>query len=455
MPHPASVRRDEDDEPEEDEEEDDDDEDGGRKPPPRRRTRAPPRRSRSRQRPPPVRRWQASKGDEEEDEDDEAPTTPRGSPASGRKPTYWRARDSLFFEPLVALAIIVVLLVSLFAYTQNWPPVYVVESDSMQHGSADQIGLINTGDLVLAQKVSLSGITPYVTGLQTGYSTYGEYGDVILYMPNGQGSTPIIHRAILYLQWDPLLGTYNATDLSGLPCGTPATAVYSYITPGGVTNCATTGLTGTLNLYRIGWDSVNISLSLDPASLGTQSGFVTMGDNNPYPDQSPQARLSTLAEPGWIIGVARGMIPWFGAVKLLLQGQASEVPPQSWQFLGLTIVGAILVAFGIHYAFRTEGIETPLRREEEREARAEAESEAASASTESGPRGWLSGLRRRRSEDEGEEEPAEETVRRRRTRPPPSHTPAQRGRPVPHVRRGEKPAKHAKPAKGDDSDDEL
>ncbi|MGA3022372.1 MAG: S26 family signal peptidase [Thermoplasmata archaeon] len=444
MPRSASVRRDEDDEPEDDEEED---EEEGEEPPRRRRTRAPPRRSQRYRRPPPVRRWRESERDEEEEEEEEA-STPRGLPPSRKRPVYWRARDSLFFEPLVAVAIIVVLLVALFAYTQNWPPVYVVESNSMQHGSTDHIGLINTGDLVLAQKVPLSGITPYVTGLQTGYSTYGEYGDVILYWPNGQGSTPIIHRAILYLQWDPSGYYYNATDLSGLPCGTQSNPVYSYIPENGPPNCNTTGLaiTGTLDLYRIGWESVNVSLPLSSASLGQQSGFLTMGDNNPWPDQSPQAGLSTLAEPGWIIGVARGMIPWFGAVKLLLQGQAGDVPPQSWQFLGLTIVGIILVAFGIHYAFRTEGIETPLRREEEEEARSEAESASAE---ESGPRRWLSRLRRRHPEDEEEEEPEEEAPQRRRTRPPPSHTPSRRGRPQPHVRRAEKPRKKRR------SDDEL
>jgi signal peptidase len=454
MPHPASVRRDDDDEPEEDEAEEDEEDDleEGREPPRRRRPRPSPKRGASRRRPPPVRRWRASEDDEEEDEEGERPTAARGLPRSGKKPTYWRARDSLFFEPLVALAIIVLILVALFAYTQNWPPVYVVESKSMQHGSADQLGLINTGDLVLAQKVPLSGITPYVTGAQTGYSTYGEAGDVILYMPNGQGSTPIIHRAILYLQWDPVSASYNATDLTGLPCGNPATAVWSYVPPHGLASCATTGLTGTLDLYGVGWDAVNISLPLSAASLGEHSGFVTMGDNNAFPDQAPQAALSTLAEPGWIIGVARGMIPWFGAVKLLLQGDAGLVPPQSWEFMGLTIIGAILVAFGIHYAFRTEGIETPLRREEEREARAESEAETAAASEESGPRGWLTHLRRRRPEDEPEEE---ETARRRRTRPPPSHSPVRRGRPVPHVRRAEKPTKHAKTGKKDESDDEL
>jgi signal peptidase I len=430
-----------DDDPEEDETDEEEP-----SPPPRRRPR-PATRSRPRPRPPPVRRWrgpEAQEEDVEEEEEDEAV----GRRPPGKRPVYWRARDSLFFEPLVALAIIVVLLVSLFAYTQNWPPVYVVESDSMQHGPNDQLGLINTGDLVLAQKVSLSQITPYVTGLRSGYSTYGEYGDVILYWPNGGGTTPIIHRAIAYLEWNPL-GYYNATDLAGLPCGSAPNPVYSYTPPGpgGSPNCDTTHLTGTLTFYDIGWQSLNFSVDLSAPALGQHSGFLTLGDANDLPDQAGAGvpAISSLVEPGWVIGVARGMIPWFGALKLLLGGQAGEVPSQSWTFMGLTIVGVILIAFGIHYALQREGIETPLRREEEEAARADAEAAAAAE----GPprRHWYSVLRRRRSEDDEDEEA--EPPRHGRHRPPTSSPPSRRGRPTPHVRRPTKPAKKT------ESDDEL
>jgi signal peptidase len=452
MPRGASVRPDDDDDEPEENEEEIDDEEEEEEPRPRRRGRSPPKRTYRHPRQPPVRRWRASEHDEEEAEEDEEEGAPaaRRLPPSGKKPVYWRARDSLFFEPLVALAIIVVLLVSLFAYTQNWPPVYVVESPSMQHGTSDQLGLINTGDMVLAQKVSLSAITSYETGSQTGYSTYGEYGDVILYSPDGQGgSTPIIHRAILYLEWNPSGHSYNATELAGLPCGNASTEAWAYIPPHQPATCdTTTGLTGTLQLYHVGWRSVNISIPLTASVLGAHSGYLTMGDNNTVTDQLNPPPISSLVEPGWIIGVARGMIPWFGAVKLLLEGNAGSVPPQSWEFMGLTIVAVILIAFGIHYAFRREGIETPLRKEEEEKAREEAEARAEAAPAESAPRGWLTRLRRRRSEDE-EEEPAEEKRRTRRTRPPPSHAPAGRGRPAPHVRRGEKPPKKR------DSDDEL
>lgn len=448
MSHSPSARayHNEYDEEEDEEPEDEEDEE---EPAPRRRPKSPPRRARRRVHPPPVRRWRASEEDEEEDEEEET-TARRPPPPGGKKPIYWRARDSLFFEPLVALAIIVVILVSLFAYTQNWPPMYVVESNSMQHGSTDQLGLINAGDLVLAQKIPVGQITPYVTGLANGYSTYGEYGDVILYWPNGQAGTPIIHRVILYLAWDPA-GFYNATDLNGLPCGTSPNASFAYFPTSSATpSCATTHLDGILDLYHVGWNSLTVSIDLSPSvapgTLGDHSGFVTMGDNNSRPDQEGPPTISSLVEPGWIIGVARGMIPWFGSIKLLLDGDAGLVPTQSWELMGLTIVGVILAAFGIHYALRTEGIETPLRRSEEEEARAEAEAEPA----EPARRRWFSRLRRRRS-DEDEETKDESEVARRRTRPPPSRSPSHRGRPVPRVRRAEKTKK--RPPRGES--DEL
>jgi signal peptidase I len=449
MARPARFRPDDDEEPDEDEsdldEEEEREEEEDERPRSRRHARRPPPRGRRHARRAPVRPWRPSATDEAEEEDEEGSVAPIDSRYSGKKPIYWRARDSLFFEPLVALAIVVVLLVSLFAYTQNWPPIYVVESNSMQHGAGDQLGLINAGDLVLAQKASLSSIVPYVVGLQTGYSTYGEYGDVLLYWPNGQGTTPVVHRAILYLQWDPK-GFYNATDLRGLPCGTAPNAVYATgIAPGPIQSCNTTRLTGELDLFHVGWNSQNVTVNFGAPALGRHSGFLTMGDNNSLPDQSGTGTpaISELVEPAWVIGVARGMVPWFGAVKLLFQGQANVVPAQSWEYMGLTVVGLILVAFGVHYALRTEGIETPLRREEEEEAR-----EAAGADT--APSWFRRFVSSRRHGDTDEEEDYEaESPHRRRTRPPPAREHSRRGRPVPRVRRS------AHPKKKHGSDDEL
>jgi signal peptidase I len=426
----------------------DDDEDEAPKP---RSTRRPRPRGRPAPTRGPVRRWRPA---EDSDEEEEPPRKP---------PVYWRARDSLYFEPLVALAIVIVLVAGMYAYTQNWPPVYVIESDSMQHGPNDVLGVINTGDLVLAQKTSFGSIVDYIEGLRTGFSTYGEYGDVLLYHPNGGGSTPIIHRAIVYLEYNPN-GSYDVPELAGLPCGNASNAVYS--TPGtdssAGANCGTTDLTGTLDLYRIGWNPVNVSISFASPGLGDHSGFLTMGDNNIVctgsnclgaPDQVQG--FSTLVEPGWIIGVARGMIPWFGALKLALEGNAGEVPAQSWQFLGLTVAGAILLAFGIHYALRAEGIEDPRRKAEEERDREEAEDDEDEEDDERPRRSrFLGALRPWRVADDEEDDEAPPPRRSRRVKPKPTPPPSRRGRPRPRVRRSEK-TKAAVRRPHDEEDEDL
>ncbi len=446
-----------------DDDEDDDvdlDEEEEEEAPPRRtprRTR-PSRDREGRGRPAPLRRWKRSDADEGAEE----PSPDRlSADGGGRRPIYWRARDSLWFEPLVALAVIVVLLVALFAYTQNWPPVYVVESNSMQHGSHDIVGLINTGDLVLAQRIPTGQITPYFPGIETGYSTYGEYGDVLLYHPNGGGSTPIIHRAIILLVWNASTSSYSAPSLSGLPCDGMPGPGEAYATPG-TTNpdgCNVDRITGTLDLFHVGWRSSTLSIDVSAESdsvpfLGEHTGFLTLGDNNTSPvgcsinctADPDQPGTSQLVASSWILGVARGMLPWFGAFKLLLTGSASEVPLESWEYIGITLAGVILAALGLHYLLRAEGVETELRRQEE-EAEAEEEEDEEVAERHRRRR-WLESLRPWKRADEAEEEEPDEPPSRRRARSAATRTEGRRGRPRPHVRRDAKSRRR-------EDDDEL
>ncbi len=397
-----------------------------------------------------------------------------------KRPVFFRARDSIFFEPLVALAIVVVLIVGSYAYAQNWPPVYVVDSNSMQHGPNDVLGLLNTGDIIFVQKTPTTSITTYVDALHSGsaaagLSTYGELGDVIVYEPYGNAqATPIIHRAILYLVYDSASGSFSAPSLAGLPCGTADHAVYSYGPPSAPNACQYAGLTQTLNLYHIGWKSVNLSIDLSSPGLGRASGFLTMGDDNcantpnlkcdscpptdciGNPDQ--QAGLSPLVEPGWVIGVARGMIPWLGALKLLLSGTSAEVPVQSWEYLGLTIIGIVGAGAAIHLAVGQWRRRSPANRRV-REPAADGGEEEASVSRgarrssrpepddEDDEALEVAGEERTRDPD-GEQDretgsdrvSADATERRRGRAPPVRGTKAaplggRRGRPVPKVRR--------------------
>ncbi len=402
---------------------------------------SPARRSRGRGRSG-VREWSPEASDEE-DEDEGSGL--RRLVHRRKEPVYFRARDSVYFEPLVALAVIVVLLVSLFAFTGNWPPMYVVESDSMQHGYVDRVGLINTGDLVLAQKTASTNIQPYVVGMQTGYTTYGEYGDVILYLPNGLADgTPIIHRALLYLEANPN-GSFNAPELSGLACGYGASADFTTSNPGG---CGTQDLSGILTLHHLGWRSVNVQIDL--AVVGDASGYVTMGDNNFNSTNSSwglpdEPSLTNLVQPSWIVGVARGMIPWFGSLKLLLEGNAQMVPPQSWELMGVTVVGLVLAAMLFHFLLRAEGVE------DERRKRAEAEEPDDEEDEERPDGSWFRSFGHRGSGNDEDEEDAEEAPRR--SRPSRASPGSGRGRPRPIVGRRPPPRRGRPRRRAPDEDD--
>jgi signal peptidase len=420
----------------------------------RRRSRRQRRRSARRS----IRPWSISDLDDEEvdlDEvEEEVRKTDEGLWAFLHRPVFYRARDSWYFEPLVALAIIVVLLSSLFAYTSNWPPVYVVESQSMQHGAADTVGLINAGDLVLIQKVAPSEIVTYVVGAQTGFRTYGEFGDVILYYPFGDTArTPVIHRAILYLVWNASAGGFDVPSLAGLPCGTAPNAVYSV--SGTANGCGWTALLTTITLYGVGWQNATVSIPL--GGLGHYAGFITMGDNNTIPGTPPQGKIdqvwgiSGLVAGSSVVGVARGMLPWVGAFKLLIEANARNVPPQSWEFLALTISALVLAGFGLHYLFRVEGIEDPRRLAEEKAKAADEADEDEEDESEEGPpeewhgrpkgsrwRGLRAWLEADDEEPEEEPSPPKTSLRSRRhhrraTRPAPSSR--ARGRPRPAVRK--------------------
>ena len=252
----------------------------------------------------------------------------------------------------VAFGVLAALIASGIAYLGNWPPDYAVESNSMQHGPGDHLGFLNAGDIVFARKVQTSSIVTYVAGTQSGYSTYGEAGDVLVYYPDGQPSaTPIIHRAILFFVWTGT-GGYNATDLGGLPCSNDSASASYYITQGSglMNHCAASylGNNETLRLYHFGGRTSPLEINMSSPALGNHSGFLTLGDNNSEVDQAPTTgaapAISSLVEPGWILGVARGLIPWFGALQLAAFGDAGDVSNASWAALQTCAVTGVLLA---------------------------------------------------------------------------------------------------------------
>lgn len=183
----------------------------------------------------------------------------------------------------------------IYAYTGGvFPPLVVVVSNSMLHEGANvgQLGTISPGDIVLVK--SAENIIAKVNATETGYKTYGDYGDVIVYKPNGRDVTPVIHRAIMWVEEGQ-------------------------------------------------WVERNESLGIHRSFPASQDGFITKGDNNEVIDQ--QGGISDIVKKEWILGVARGELPWLGLLSMLVRdrGSLSNVQPVIWVFMFLELAAIFVL----------------------------------------------------------------------------------------------------------------
>ena len=159
----------------------------------------------------------------------------------------------------IALALVIVAVVStvLYLYAGEWPPIVSVDGTSM-------LDHMHQGDLVLVQGLDRTTVNTYRASTETGYQTYGDYGDVIVYYPYGNTSYDmVIHRAIYWVnESEPLW-----------PLGPPAP-----------------------------W-----------------SGYMTMGDNNGGRlDQDTDICRNQPVKPEWVHGVAKLSVPYIGYLRSLI-----------------------------------------------------------------------------------------------------------------------------------------
>jgi signal peptidase len=256
---------------------------------------------------------------------------------------------------IVAVVVVIIIMASLYAYTGKWPPLVVVESDSMQHSSEQSfIGVIDTGDLVLVKDVGPDTIVTYLQGQVSGYQTYSEFGDVIIYQRYGNPDFKlIIHRAICRVDYNSTGGGFDIPELADIP-----QEQWRVL---GSTEQVWWNLDQTVEISDIGYMDVTIQLDLgamlayfDSRGRTPHSGFITMGDHN-YAQQGSKLvglydQLAICREPiqgSWVEGVSRGELPWFGLLKLWVSGDAPENIPQNsvtnlWISLGI-IIGVPLI----------------------------------------------------------------------------------------------------------------
>ena len=251
-------------------------------------------------------------------------------------------------DAVIAMAFVASVLLAMYAYTGLWPPLVVVESASMMHSedNISYVGVIDTGDMVLVKDVDTpDDIVTYMEGVVDGHRTYGDYGDVIIYKKMGSEiSTPIIHRAIVLLEANED-GSYRCEALRDAPEDKWSVSSGSD---------SWDHLTSALTIYNVGYR--NTSVSIDIASIlgefrradsDPTDGFITRGDHNSGVDQSYRSTYVPV-DIDWVVGKARGEIPWFGLLKLwVTDSLGSEAPENSVHNLWISIAVIVVVPITI------------------------------------------------------------------------------------------------------------
>jgi len=174
----------------------------------------------------------------------------------------------------------------LFAISGLFPPLVAIESGSMEPhiGTGDLVFVMDEDRFAGEGSYAETGVVPASSGTTTGYTSFQQPGDVIVFYPDGDESkTPVIHRAMFWVNdsenW------YERADPD----------------------------------YLGGADSCEELASCRP----DHAGFITKGDNNSGYDQaSALPSCEGTCEPvkkEWIVGTAESRVPLLGNIRLQIQ----------------------------------------------------------------------------------------------------------------------------------------
>jgi len=241
-------------------------------------------------------------------------------------------------------AVIGVVFLALFASSgYHLPQTTVVESQSMQHGKGSQIGTIDTADMIILKNKDMIAVQSFVDGYQTGYQTFGSYGNVVVYS-RGEDQNPIIHRLILWLDYNED-GTWSAPSLAGYPKELwSAASGEDY-----------NRLSGVFHMKNMGYNG-NVDATLDLNRLKDiypHSGFITMGDYNTIFDQpSNVSGVKGLVTEENIKSVAWIEIPWVGVFRMYMNDKmntVNEMVPNTVPSLIASIFMVVFLLIGISF----------------------------------------------------------------------------------------------------------
>jgi len=220
---------------------------------------------------------------------------------------FWHTENgklSMVRDIVIALALVLILLSALWAYTGQWwgTPMVAIESGSMVHPDEPfgRFGTIDAGDMVLLVKVEKR--SDIITRGSSKHGAlerqnpdeyfYGDYGDVIVYHPYGQeGGEQIIHRAMCWVD-------YNE--------GKNGKVTYTVLDYGIFDD-------EFITIKELGLEDYKPS----------HSGFITKGDNNNIADQLSNKLCDEPIKVEWISGKARQELPWIGTINLFFNDLTS------------------------------------------------------------------------------------------------------------------------------------
>jgi signal peptidase I len=259
-----------------------------------------------------------------------------------RTSEHWAV--SLARDILWMVAVVGGIALALYLICGTWPAVVTIESGSMTPH-------MNVGDLVIIVAPDRFGaLQTWEQGNASGYRKYEDYGDVIIYRPNGitdfwasigvlplSKQHPIIHRAMTWVDAGEPLPLYlniyrgNATPTAYAPLAISNTTISGYraLYPAGASppDNLTPGARDIpirLPAERVVLPSVfntpGAGYILDTGTTTSHGGYISKGDNNPASDQGYlSVRGAGEIEPTekeWVIGKALFTIPLVGLLPL-------------------------------------------------------------------------------------------------------------------------------------------
>jgi signal peptidase len=202
-----------------------------------------------------------------------------------------------------------------------WTPMVAVESGSM-------VPNLNIGDIILVQGASRTTVIPWDEAEKTNYTAFNNPGDVILYRPYGKESmnlldqfkmvigiapgrekaTPIIHRALQYVETgEPMWKDGPNAPFSG------------YITKGDhndVIDQMAGQMFGMANASYIESHRDEIMNVGSGVYLDKETGLLIYQTGNGTFVGEGISYLTPVKQE-WVIGVARAKIPLLGYIRLL------------------------------------------------------------------------------------------------------------------------------------------